>query len=71
MKYCVILKSLNNPEEQITLSAEIDKTNAEQSRRSWRRILGDKRWKIDRRPGLDTLDHLALTIIKVESDHND
>jgi len=63
MPYLVILKSLN-ADERIILDSGTTKEYAEQQRKSWRRILGNKRWNIDRRPGLDTLDHLALTVVK-------
>lgn len=62
MSFKVILKSLNSPEQQIVLGEYVTNKNAEEGRKNWRNILGGKRWIIDRRPGLDTLDHLALTV---------
>jgi hypothetical protein len=65
MPFRVILKSLKVEGERITLSnGAMTREYAEQQRKNWRRALGNKHWKIDRRPGLDTLDHIALTIEK-------
>lgn len=63
--YQVILKSLKVENERIVLAEGATKEHAEQSRRNWRRVLGNKNWTVDRRPGLDTLDHLALKIEKI------
>jgi heme-degrading monooxygenase HmoA len=60
--YAVILKNLKTDDERIVLSKWTSRENAEQARKQWRKVLGGKNWTIDRRPGLDTLDHLALTI---------
>jgi hypothetical protein len=65
MKFQVILKSLKAEGERIVLDTAVSREFAEQQRRNWRRVLGNKHWKIDRRPGVDTLDHLALTIERV------
>jgi hypothetical protein len=63
MTFRVILKSLKAPDEIIVLADDArSRAHAEQQRKQWRLVLGNKRWNIDRRPGLDTLDHLALTI---------
>jgi len=62
MKYTVILKSLSNPTQWIILAEETTKANAEEMRKRWRKTLGGKAWTVDRRPGLDTLDNLALTV---------
>jgi hypothetical protein len=63
MKYRVIIKSLRAQDEIIVLADNLATlSNAEWMRRSWRRVLGNKHWHIDRRPGVDTLDHLALKI---------
>jgi hypothetical protein len=36
---------------------------AEDTKKAWRRLLGgDKTWTVNRRPGIDTLDHLVLKI---------
>jgi hypothetical protein len=65
MTYRLILKSLKHTEERITLNSGIQTRDyAEIQRKNWRTILGTKRWIVDRRPGLDTLDHLALTVEK-------
>lgn len=64
MQYVVVLKSLKVEGERIVLSEPGSLKHAEDQRKNWRRVLGNKSWTIDRRPGLDTLDHLAL---KVES----
>lgn len=61
----VILKSLKVGGERIVLDSATSLKHAEEQRKNWRRVLGNKHWTIDRRPGLDTLDHLALTIEKV------
>ena len=61
----VILRSLKAPDEIIVLENGIKSREfAETVRRNWRRVLGNKNWTIDRRPGLDTLDHLGLKIEK-------
>jgi hypothetical protein len=66
VKYVVILKSLRAVDEQIVLGEAINQKHAEQIQKGWRRVLGGKNWQINRRPGLDTLDHLALTIERRE-----
>lgn len=59
----VVLKSLKAPDERVVLSSDATTlVNAQQQRKNWRRVLGNKNWTIDRRPGLDTLDHLTLSI---------
>ena len=61
----VILRSLKAPDEIIVLENGIKSREfAETVRRNWRRVLGNKNWTIDRRSGLDTLDHLGLKIEK-------
>jgi hypothetical protein len=62
VEYVVVLKSLKNTDEVITLSEATSRENAEAIRKNFRRILGGKNWTVDRRPGLDTLDMLALTV---------
>jgi hypothetical protein len=62
--YFVILKSLKAEGEQIVLGEATSKEHAELVRKQWRRVLGGKNWTIERRPGLDTLDHLGLKIIQ-------
>ena len=66
MKFQVILKNWQAEGQEIVLSEEANQKNAEDSRRRWRKLLGGNRsWVIDRRPGLDTLYLLALTVRKV------
>ena len=66
MTYQVILKSLKAEDERIVLSACPTAQFAETRRKEWRHVLGGNRyWTVDRRPGLDTLDHLALVVEKV------
>ena len=60
--FTVVLKSLKVEGERIVLDTCSTRVHAEQQRKNWRRVLGAKHWTVDRRPGLDTLDHLALTI---------
>jgi hypothetical protein len=63
MTFAVVLKSLKAPEERIVLSNDATTlTSAQQQRRNWRKVLGNKNWTVERRPGLDTLDHLTLSI---------
>lgn len=63
MIYNVVLMNLDHQGERITLASSNTKIGAEELRKTWRKILGGKRaWTIDRRPGLDTLNHLALYI---------
>jgi hypothetical protein len=62
MTFRVILKSLKAEEKIVLSSGSGSRQHAEQMRQNWRKALGNKNWQIDRRPGLDTLDHLALTI---------
>lgn len=63
MRYAVILKSLKVDGEQIVLSDDSTSiAHAEERRRAWRKVLGNKHWTVNRRPGLDTLDHLGLKI---------
>jgi hypothetical protein len=66
MRYILVLKSLKVEGERIVLSdTATSREHAEQQRKQWRRVLGNKNWTIDRRPGLDTLDHLGLKIESV------
>lgn len=60
--FYVVLKSVTDENQRIVLSKCGTKANAEDMKKSWRRLLGGKNWILDRRPGLDTLDHLGLTI---------
>ena len=60
--YQVVLKNIAIEDEVIVLSESSTLAIAQENRKSWRRILGGRNWVIDRRPGLDTLDHLGLTI---------
>lgn len=62
MNYRVVLKSLKADNELIVLAEASTLKGAEEFRKNWRKVLGNKNWTIDRRPGLDTLDHLALKI---------
>jgi hypothetical protein len=63
MTFAVVLKSLKAPEERIVLSNDATTlASAQQQRRNWRKVLGNKNWTVERRPGLDTLDHLTLSI---------
>ncbi len=62
MKYVVLLKSLKAENEQIVLAEHGTREGAEQSRKNWRRVLGGKNWTVDRRPGLDSLDHIVLKV---------
>jgi hypothetical protein len=64
MTYRVILKSLKVSGEVIVLSdGWRSEKAAEESRVMWRRVLGgNKAWVVNRRPGLDTLDHLGLAV---------
>jgi hypothetical protein len=64
-RYQIILKSLKDEKQIIVLDEMGSLEAAEQGRKLWRRALGNKNWTVDRRPGLDTLDHLALKIISV------
>jgi hypothetical protein len=65
-KFVVVLKSLKNADEKIVLSEVNTMANAQYYRRQWRRLLGGGHWTIDRRPGLDTLDFLALTVERMD-----
>jgi hypothetical protein len=61
--YRVILKRIGT-DERITLAdGLINQKLAEERRKMWRRALGNN-WKVERRPGLDTLDCLGLTVEK-------
>lgn len=62
--YRVVLKSLDAEDQYIILADAPNRKDAEAKRKMWRKVLGNKYWNIDRRPGLDTLDHLALTVIE-------
>jgi hypothetical protein len=61
--YRVILKRIGS-EERITLADGLSQKLAEERRKMWRRALGNNNWKVERRPGLDTLDCLGLTVEK-------
>lgn len=65
MTYIVVLKSLKVDSERIVLSEPGSREYAEDQRKNWRRVLGDKNWTVERRPSLDTLDHLGLKIEEV------
>lgn len=60
--FVVVLKSLRDDGERIVLSEPGSREYAEAQRKNWRRTLGGKAWTVERRPGLDTLDHLGLKI---------
>lgn len=62
MSYNVVLYNMRARGEYIVLSTEHTLANAQVMRKNWRRVLGNKHWTVDRRPGLDSLDHLAITI---------
>jgi hypothetical protein len=62
--YKLVLKNLKVEGERIVLAEATTEQHAEQQRRNWRRALGGTRWTVNRRPGLDTLDHLGLAIEK-------
>ena len=62
--YLVILKSIKHDDERIVIASAATKESAEYYRKQWRRLLGGKHWIVDRRPGLDTLDLLGLTVVK-------
>jgi hypothetical protein len=69
MSYRVILKSLRAPsgEQYIILSECLTAREARHMQKSWRRVLGgDKWWHVNRRPGIDTLDFLALEMERDE-----
>jgi hypothetical protein len=68
--YVVVLKSLKHTEQVITLSEPSSLKIAEAVRKSWRRILGGKSWTVDRLPGVDTLDFLALTTERCSTHRN-
>ena len=68
MKWEVILKNIKDPRQFIVLSEATTKENAEYYRRSWRKLLGGKNWTVERRPGLDTIDYLGLTVRKVDEE---
>lgn len=63
--YLVILKSLTREGEKIILDEFSSFEAAKAAQKTWRQTLGGKRWTIDRRPGLDTIGHLALTVEKI------
>lgn len=59
----VILTSLRDENAKIILSGEHPSREAAQiSRNQWLKALGRQNWEINRRPGVDTLDHLVLKI---------
>lgn len=64
MIFQVLLKNLEDEKQFIILEECAYHSSAELARKKWRRVLGNKSWTVDRRPGLDTLDHLVLTIIQ-------
>jgi len=64
MRYQLVLKSLKAEDQFIVLQEMSTREGAELARKQWRKVLGgDKKWDINRRPGLDTLDFLALSIV--------
>lgn len=58
----VVLKNLKHPEQIIVLDEHATCEGAEQLRKNWRTVLGGKNWTVNRRPGLDTLHQLALSV---------
>jgi hypothetical protein len=60
--YKVILKMAGVP-DFIVLDERTTKDSAEAHRVMWRKVLGGKNWTINRRPGIDTIDNLCLTVI--------
>jgi hypothetical protein len=65
MAFNIILLNLKT-DQKLILDTTTSKENAEHGRKSWRNVLGGKRWTVNRYPGLDTLDHLGLTIEEVK-----
>jgi len=65
--YKVILRNIKHPDQVIVLDEWTTMENAQNSRKGWRRVLGGKFWEVDRRPGLDTNNFLALTVVKDNS----
>ena len=63
-KYKVILKSLKDSSEVVSLTDWTTEESANQLHKRWRKLLGGRNWTENRRPGLDTLDHLALTVVR-------
>lgn len=59
----VVLGSLNS-DERIVLATEPTEQGAHWRHKEWRKVLGGKNWQKDRRPGLDTLDHLTLKVVR-------
>jgi hypothetical protein len=61
--YYIVLKNLKEPDQFMHIGSYAIKDMAEHMRKQWRRALGGKQWTIDRRPGVDTIDHLALMVL--------
>lgn len=60
--YQVVLKNLKTG-ERLVIDELTTLKLAEERRKGWRRALGgSKAWHVDRRPGLDTIDHLGLKV---------
>jgi hypothetical protein len=65
MSFNIILKNLKTM-EKLTIDTATTRENAEDQRKNWRRVMGGRNWIVNRRPGLDTIYHLALTIEEVK-----
>ena len=66
-KFYVVLKHIHDEKQRIVLSECASLVNARMLQKNWRSLLGGKNWITERRPGLDTLDNLGLT---VETSHD-
>lgn len=56
----VILKNLRNSDEQVTIAEVHDEKEARRIMANFRRA----KWTVNRRPDVDTIDHIALTFTR-------
>ncbi len=60
MKYKVVVYNMDDPDVKITVADAYDKKDAQ---RIMKLLRNPKTWNIERRPGLDTFDRVAMTFV--------
>lgn len=60
--YSIVLINLKT-NQLFILDTYIKRDVAEGYRKNWRKILGGKHWTVERRDGLDTIDHIGLRVM--------
>lgn len=62
MPYEVVLIHVHDPTQKVVVA----KCNHEYEAKAIQKNFRDAKWTIERRPGLDTIDHIGLKVSKVD-----